>query len=154
MKSKKKTNKPKHNSATPKSTSGRSASGAGGKYGKSDLAGFKKILEKFRAHLSNNVTSVSNKTIGKNPSSDSGDLSTLPFHLADIGSDVFEHDMNLSIVESGSETLEDIVEALEKIENGSFGACELCRRPIPKERLIAIPYTKLCIVCKKKEEGV
>jgi DnaK suppressor protein len=57
-------------------------------------------------------------------------------------------------MENESDELQEIEEALERIRDGSFGLCESCKKKIPKERLKAIPYTRLCVNCKKKEEGV
>jgi DnaK suppressor protein len=48
--------------------------------------------------------------------------------------------------------IEKIKEALEKIDTGSFGICEVCSREIGEERLMARPVTTLCIDCKKKQE--
>lgn len=119
----------------------------------SELKEFKELLIRRKAEISGNMKEIGNKTLGKNPGTESGDISTLPMHMADVGSDVFEHDMNLSLVENEAQELEEIEEALAKMQKGEFGLCEVCRRPISKERLRAIPYARLCIQCKRKEEG-
>jgi DnaK suppressor protein len=85
---------------------------------------------------------------------DGGDLSTLPMHLADLGTDSFEQDMSLGLMESESDELQEIEESFERIADGTFGLCETCKKKIPRERLKAIPYTRLCVGCKMKEEGV
>ena len=90
----------------------------------------------------------------KKGSDAAGDLSTLPMHLADLGTDSFEQDISLGLMENESDEIQEIEEALERIKDGTFGLCETCRKKIPKERLRAIPYTRLCVNCKKKEEGV
>ena len=119
----------------------------------SELNLYKSLLEKRRKDMRGTVEALGEKTIGKNPGTEAGDISSLPIHMADVGSDVFEHDLNLNLVENEGEELEAIEEALEKLKKGNFGLCELCRRTITKDRLKAIPYTRLCIQCKKKEEG-
>jgi len=119
----------------------------------SELKMFEDLLIKRRKQIRGTVEALGDKTIGKNPTSESGDISSMPIHMADVGSDVFEHDLNLNLVENEGVELEDIEEAIEKVKKGAFGLCELCKRAITKERLKAIPYTKLCINCKKKEEG-
>jgi len=119
----------------------------------SQVGDLKKLLERRREQISGNVKTLGDKTIGKNPASESGDVSRLPMHMADVGSDVFEHDLNLNLVESEVEELQLIEEALEKIAKGTFGMCEMCRRAIPSPRLKAIPYARLCIACKQREEG-
>lgn len=49
--------------------------------------------------------------------------------------------------------IEKIKEALDRIDNGRFGVCELCGKEIGEERLMARPVTTLCIECKKKQES-
>lgn len=49
--------------------------------------------------------------------------------------------------------IEKIKEALDRIDNGRFGVCELCGKEIGEERLMARPVTTLCIECKKKQEA-
>ena len=83
----------------------------------------------------------------------SGDLSSVPIHLADLGTDAFDQEMTLGRMESESDELQEIQEALDRIKDGSFGLCETCGKSIPKSRLKAIPYTRLCVACKMKEEG-
>ena len=83
----------------------------------------------------------------------SGDLSSVPIHLADLGTDAFDQEMTLGRMEMESDELQEIQEALDGIKDGSFGLCETCGKPIPKSRLKAIPYTRLCVTCKMKEEG-
>jgi DnaK suppressor protein len=117
------------------------------------LAEIKKLLLRRREQIRGNVKTLGDKTIGKNPAMESGDVSRLPMHMADVGSDVFEHDLNLNLVESEVHELEMIEEALERFEKGGFGRCEHCRRPIPAARLKAMPHARLCITCKQREEG-
>jgi RNA polymerase-binding transcription factor DksA len=119
----------------------------------SELKQFEQLLEKRKKDIGGTVEALGDKTIGKNPTSEAGDISSMPIHMADVGSDVFEHDLNLNLVENEGVELEDIEDALDKVKKGVFGLCEVCRKPIPKERLKAIPYARLCINCKKKEEG-
>ncbi|MFN3484046.1 MAG: TraR/DksA family transcriptional regulator [Planctomycetota bacterium] len=76
----------------------------------------------------------------------SGELSSLPVHLADLASDSFER------VEGVSQQIREIDEALERIRDRTFGICEGCQAEIPLERLRAIPYARLCVTCKREEE--
>lgn len=117
------------------------------------LEAFKKLLLARRERIRGNVRTLGDKTIGKNPANESGDVSRLPIHMADVGSDVFEHDLNLNLVENEVEELELIEDAINKVENKTFGLCETCRKPIPTQRLKVIPYARLCIACKQREEG-
>src|SRR5262245_4704376 len=81
------------------------------------------------------------------------DAPNLSMHLAEQGSDRADSDLSLGRQESASGEIREIDEALERIRDGSFGLCESCDKLIARERLIAIPYARLCIPCKMEEEG-
>ena len=76
----------------------------------------------------------------------------MPIHMADIGSDNYEQEFTLSMMENEESTLEAVELALERIEDRSYGSCEDCGKAIKKTRLKAIPYTPLCIGCASKRE--
>lgn len=82
----------------------------------------------------------------------SGELSSLPVHLADLASDSFERDFSFERAEGVSQEIQEIDEALERIRDRTFGICEGCQAEIPLERLRAIPYARLCVTCKREEE--
>ena len=120
---------------------------------KSELKEFKTLLLARKAVLQGDVKTLEDEACKKGTDA-AGDLSTLPQHLADLGTDSHEQDISLGLMENETDELHEIQEAFERIKDGSFGLCESCRKKIPKERLKAIPYARLCVSCKKKEEGV
>jgi len=120
---------------------------------KSELNEFRALLISRKGVLQGDVKTLEDEACKKG-SDAAGDLSTLPMHLADLGTDSHEQDISLGLMENESDEIHEIQEAFERIKDGSFGLCETCRKKIPKERLRAIPYTRLCVSCKKKEEGV
>lgn len=73
---------------------------------------------------------------------ESGDVSSMPVHLADIGTDSYEQDFNLGLAAEERKTLVEIQHALTRIQNGTFGLCEGLGTPIEKNRLEAIPWTR------------
>ena len=75
----------------------------------------------------------------------SGGLSNVPIHPADLGTDSYEEEINLTLLENESQMLGEINDALARIEQGTFGRCEECQQEIPKERLEAVPYTRHCL---------
>jgi RNA polymerase-binding protein DksA len=77
----------------------------------------------------------------------SGNLSDVPVHLADLGTDAFEQEVSLSLLANEQQILEEISAALDRMEQGTYGRCENCGQEIGKERLRAVPYTRLCINC-------
>jgi RNA polymerase-binding transcription factor DksA len=119
---------------------------------KKELKEFRDLLLARRKILLGDVEGLENEAL-KKKGGDS-ELSTLPLHMADLGTDNFEQDITLGLMESESDELQEVNEALARIKDGSFGLCEGCKKPVPKARLRAIPYTRLCVDCKKKEEGV
>jgi len=72
--------------------------------------------------------------------------------LADVASDTFEREKGFAIENSVQELLEQVEEALERIGQGTYGICEVCGLPIHPDRLRALPYARLCINCKAREE--
>lgn len=72
--------------------------------------------------------------------------------LADVASDTFEREKGIAIENSVQDLLQQVEEALERIDQGTFGVCEACGSPIHPERLRALPYARLCIDCKAREE--
>ena len=74
--------------------------------------------------------------------SGSGELSSMPVHLADIGTDSYEQDFNLSLVAGEKKLITEIIKALERIEEKTYGFCEGLDIPIESNRLEAIPWTR------------
>lgn len=72
---------------------------------------------------------------------------------ADAGSNTFERERDLSLVENLRDLLEKVEHALGRIEDGSYGTCEGCGKTIEAARLKALPYASLCIGCKRLEES-
>jgi RNA polymerase-binding protein DksA len=117
-----------------------------------DLNQFRKALLFKRALLSGNVDALQDQALKRSRQESSGDLSNMPIHMADIGSDNFEQEFTLGLIENEEEMLREIDEALERIEDGSYGKCESCGKTIKKTRLKALPHARNCIECQRKEE--
>lgn len=116
---------------------------------KDEFAQFKKLLLSLRVRLVGKVDSMQDEALKKHAS---GDLSNVPIHMADVGTDNYERDLVIELIQTGEEGLRSIDTALEKIEDGTFGECEICGKKINKERLKAVPHAKLCIECQREEE--
>lgn len=72
--------------------------------------------------------------------------------LVDVASDTFEREKGLAIENSVQQLLRQVEEALARVEEGSYGICQMCEQPIHPDRLRALPYARLCIRCKEREE--
>ncbi len=64
-----------------------------------------------------------------------------------MGSDNYEQDFTLSLMENDQQALNAVAEALERINDGSYGKCTECGKTIPKTRLDVLPHTPVCINC-------
>src|SRR6185436_2032589 len=76
-------------------------------------------------------------------------LSNMPIHMADVGTDNFEQEFTLGLIESERQTLREIQEALVRIDNGSYGVCMGTGKLIPRTRLEAMPEAKYSIEYKR-----
>jgi DnaK suppressor protein len=114
---------------------------------------FKATLEAMRARLRGDVTTMADAALRKTRSEASGDLSSMPIHMADIGSDAYEQEFTLSLMATEEDTLALVEQALERIRGRKFGMCEECGGVIAKKRLEAIPFAPTCIRCAEKLEN-
>jgi RNA polymerase-binding transcription factor DksA len=80
------------------------------------------------------------------------ELSNTPLHLADRGTDNFEQEVAVTLLQNERQVLGEIAAALDRIDAGTFGRCERCGRDIPTGRLQALPYTPYCISCARRLE--
>jgi len=72
--------------------------------------------------------------------------------FADLGSDNYEVEFDMEMLESQGDEIREVVAALKRVDNGTFGTCVKCSKKITVSRLKAIPYAQLCVECKKDEE--
>ena len=116
---------------------------------KSELEKFRSLLLIKRAELLGDVDSMSNEALRLN---DSANLSHMPIHMADVGSDNYEQELTLGLVESERRMVAEIDEALDRIAEGKFGICVETGKPITKARLEAKPWAKYCIEVAREME--
>lgn len=111
---------------------------------KTETKVYKQRLLDMRARLRGDVTTMADAAL-KDASE-----SRLSIHMADAGTDNFEQEFTLGLLENDGHTLGRIEMALQRIEERSFGLCMECETTIPKTRLNAIPYTDHCVKCAEK----
>ena len=73
-------------------------------------------------------------------------------HPGDMATSTFDRELDYTLEENVERALAEIDAALKRIENGTYGTCVNCGRPIGPERLEALPWATLCIDCKRKDE--
>lgn len=115
---------------------------------KSEMKPYRERLMALRARLRGEVHQLADSALRR----EGGEHSTMPIHMADLGSDTFEQDFTLTLMESEETTLAAIEDALERMDEGTYGECEACGAKIPKARLEALPYVCLCVKCADKEQ--
>jgi DnaK suppressor protein len=80
------------------------------------------------------------------------EASAFGMHQADAGSDAYDRDFALSLLSQEQDALYEIDEALKRIEQGTYGICELCGKPIVHARLEAIPFARFTVDCQSQLE--
>jgi DnaK suppressor protein len=113
-----------------------------------ELGEYKKILFEARAELIARVTGLEDEALR----SSGGNLSNMPLHMADIGTDTFDQDLAIGMAETERELLREIDGALERIVAKTYGVCQLTGKPIPKARLDAKPWAKYTIEAARQIE--
>jgi DnaK suppressor protein len=109
-----------------------------------EIADLKGRLEEERGELRDQLTTIEEETFSTSQSELSGDVG-LDDESADAGTATFEREKDLSIENNVRDLLAKIERALSRIENGSYGTCERCGKPIEKARIKALPYVDMCI---------
>jgi DnaK suppressor protein len=116
---------------------------------KANMTVYKERLLGLRSRLRGDVNSMADAALG----SENYEAASMPIHMAELGSDNFEQEFTLSLMATEEGTLEMIEDALQRIENGSYGTCQECNGVIPKTRLNAIPHTPLCVKCASSRDA-
>ncbi|MDP3704215.1 MAG: TraR/DksA C4-type zinc finger protein [Candidatus Omnitrophota bacterium] len=115
------------------------------------LKQFRQLLIAERAKVAGEIKSIAKNT-AKSPRDASGDLSAYTIHMADMAADSYEREVSMNIVSSEQEVLYQIDDALKLMDEGAFGVCQQCNKPITMSRLKAVPYASLCIQCQRAKE--
>lgn len=111
-----------------------------------------KLLIELRNHLTGQLDQHTEETLKRSSKEDSGDLSSYGQHMADAGTDTFDRDFALSLVSNEQEALSEVEAAIQRIKAGTYGICEITQKPIAKERLLAVPFTRYSADAQKELE--
>jgi len=116
---------------------------------KEELAYFKKLLLEHRRTVVGDLGRLEDSALRRTK----GNAATLDIsNFADLGTDNFEQDFTIGLIENSEEMVREIDAALQRIEEGSYGRCETSGCEIGKNRLKAIPWARLCIDCQRQAE--
>ncbi len=111
-----------------------------------------RLLIELRNHLTGQIDTHAEETLKRSAKEDAGDLSSYGQHMADSGTDTFDRDFALSLVSSEQEALSEVEAAIKRIKAGTYGLCEITQKPIAKERLLAVPFTRYSAEAQKDIE--
>ena len=119
---------------------------------KGELQTIRKELIKVKAEILEELVNLRGET-GKQSFRDaSGDLSGYSFHMADMATDLYDREFSLELAEGERERLFALDDAIKRIDDGTYGVCDLCGVRISKKRLKVMPQAEYCITCQEKEE--
>ena len=107
-------------------------------------------LQLLRDTMLDSMAGVAKDTLRSRP--EGSEASAFGMHQADAGSDAYDKDFALSLLSQEQDALYEIEEALKRIENGTYGVCEMSGKPIPPARLEALPFARLTVECQAEFE--
>ncbi len=111
-----------------------------------------RLLIDMRKKLTQDIELHSEESLKRSAKDDSGDLSAYGQNMSDGGLNTFDRDFVLSLVSSEQDALTEIDSAIKRIHDGTYGICETTGKQIPKDRLMAVPFTRHCAEAKKNIE--
>jgi RNA polymerase-binding transcription factor DksA len=118
-----------------------------------ELEVFRNTLLGLRSRLRGDLDQMTDEALRRDQPDSSGNLSNVPLHMADIGTENYDQEFTLGLIENEQGTLELVNEALDRLNRGKYGRCVECGEPISKPRLQALPYTRHCIQCAREMEN-
>ncbi len=121
------------------------ASGPNANLTPEDLAHFQELLLQKRREIIGSVSEIRDEALKSSLMDASGDLSSMPIHMADLGSDTYEQEFDLDLMDSERKLLHEIDDALRRIDKNTYGLCEATGKPIRKARLEAQPWARYCV---------
>lgn len=105
-----------------------------------------------KQQLSDRLNRLTEESAQGNPR-DQGEISSLPTHLADLGTETFDQETTIGLAERTAAEVRDVEGALERIEEGTYGVCVKCGQRISPARLQALPSASLCTSCQASLES-
>jgi len=121
---------------------------------KEDLEYFRTMIQDRLAQLSQEFQDQERNARSEAEQAASEDRSAYSLHMADRGTDAMEREKSLLFAQRADDYMEYLQEALNRLEDGSFGYCRVCGGEIGRARLEAVPTATQCIACKSRKDKV
>jgi len=113
---------------------------------------YRKLLLKTKDQITGDIRHLSSDNVGSS-NDGGGDVSGHALHMADVATDMYDREFALGLAANDRELLTSVMQAMARIDDGTFGVCNVCKKPIASTRLKAIPYTQTCLKCQETIES-
>lgn len=119
------------------------------KLDKKKLDKYKELLQKAKGDMLHDI-----KNLSKDGSdTESKDVSGHVLHMADVATDMYDREFSMSLASTEREHLNQIEDALKRIDEKTYGICSECDKSITEVRLKALPHVVTCLKCQEKIES-
>lgn len=126
-----------------------------GRLSKADIERFRQMLLAKRREIIGSVNEMEGESLGKSRLDASGDLSSMPIHMADLGTDNYDQEFAIELMDSERKLLNEIDDALGRIEQDKYGICEGTGKTIARARLDAKPWARYSVAyARMLEQGL
>mgnify|MGYP001188525571 FL=1 len=123
------------------------------KYSKTKLNIFKKSIEKKLESVENDMVDIKDNLDSNTDNNTSlSQDSVYSVHMADAGTDSYEREKGFHFMNRESNYYKHLTKALGRINDGTFGVCQICEELIPEERMMEVPNATKCVLCKENEK--
>ncbi len=119
---------------------------------KKELQKFRELLLELRDRVIDEISFISNDNLNRSSKESSGDLSGYSFHMADQGTDNYDREFAASLLNTEHDVLYEIDEALRRIDQGTYGICEISGHTIERERLKVLPFARFSVAVQSEIE--
>jgi len=126
--------------------------GKSSSFTKKELQAMRERMAEEKTRILEELINLKGEALNKSSKDASGDLSGYSFHMADMATDLYDREFSLELAEGERAILLALGDAIRRIDEGTYGVCDLCGTKISKQRLEAMPQAEHCITCQEKKE--
>lgn len=119
---------------------------------KDELLFFRSHLQQHLELIQGNLNALAGDNLKRSLNEPTGDVRAHSTHMADQGTDNFDRELALNLASSRQDSIYDIEDAIRRVDDGTYGACEACGCAIERPRLKALPFAKKCVACQNAAE--
>lgn len=119
---------------------------------KEELASFRAMLQKNLELIQGNINALAGDNLKRSPLDTTNGISSHSTHMADHGTENFDRELALSLASTRQDSVYAIEDAIRRIDEGEYGTCQACEKPIDRPRLKALPFAKTCVTCQNAAE--